>query len=41
MAKKSWQEIRDSHGLVAAVGGGIDGSARVRLRMNVGASMVG
>jgi hypothetical protein len=41
MVKESWQEIRDGHGLVAAVGGGIDGSARVRLRINVGASMVG
>jgi hypothetical protein len=41
MAKESWQEIRDGHGLVAAVGGGIDGSERVRLRINIGASMVG
>ena len=41
MAKESWQEIRDGQGLVAAVGWGIDGSARVRLRINVGASMVG
>jgi hypothetical protein len=31
MAKESWQEIRDAYGLVAAVGRGIDESARVRL----------
>jgi hypothetical protein len=41
MVKESWQEIRDGHGLIAVVGGGIDGSVRVRLRISVGASMVG
>ena len=41
MVKESWHEIRDGHRLFAAVGGSIDGSARVRLRINVGASMVG
>jgi hypothetical protein len=41
MAKESWQEIRDGYGLVAAVGWGTDRSARVRLRIKVGSSMVG
>jgi hypothetical protein len=41
MTKESGQEIRDSHELVAVVGGDVDGSARVRLRINVGASKVG